>query len=74
MKKLTDWEVANELVFISDCIAERSYDFKDSHPELFVMLYQIRQKIGDAFKAMGTHEFGIVDSSMELSPKGARRG
>ena len=62
---LTDWEVAQELIFISDTIGERSADFKMSHPEIRSMLDEARRTIGDKFNRMKTHSFGITSHDEE---------
>lgn len=59
MSKLTEWEVGQELIAISDFMAEHSRDFKESHPELYRVIDEARRTIGDKFNRMGTHSFGI---------------
>lgn len=64
-KKLTDWEVANELVSISDYMCERSNDFKKSHPDVYAVVDECRRTIGDKFNRMKTHTFGIISHDEE---------
>lgn len=60
-KKLTDWEIGQELVAISDYMGEHSADFKDSHPELYALVLEARRIIGDYFNRhhLESHGFGI---------------
>lgn len=65
MKKLTDWEVGQELIAISDFMAERSIDFKNSHPDIYFLVNEMRLTIGDKFNRMKTHDFGIASHDTE---------
>lgn len=64
-KPLTDWEAANELVAISDYMAERIADLRLSHPDVFNFVQELRLQIGDKFNRMNTHDFGIASHDME---------
>lgn len=68
VKNLTDWEAANELVAISDYMAERSADLRDSHPDLYRFVQELRLQIGDKFNSLGTHDFMIASHETEAKP------
>lgn len=72
-KKLTDWEVGQELIFFSDMIWERSADFKHSHPEIYAMVKEMALTIGDKFNRMKTHSFGIGSHDSEPYDKDCKR-
>lgn len=63
-KPLTDWEAANELVAISDYMSERIADLKESHPDIYWFVHELRLQIGDKFNRLGTHTFGIASHDM----------
>lgn len=64
MNKLTNWEVGQDLIYLSDEMGEKVYDFnKQGHRELAIKLDLIRAQIGDLFNQYGKdHSFGIFDS------------
>jgi len=60
---VTDWEVGQDLCFLSDEIAERMADMKESHPKVYWMLDDIRRTIGDTFNRdpfRTSHKFGLA--------------
>ena len=64
MSKLTDWEIGQEFIEISDYIAERLEDVDMKRfPDLLKRLQQARAHLGDALNELGQHEFGIFDSA-----------
>jgi len=60
--KLTDWEVGQDLVAISDYISERVSNVMEAKPAIGEMLQHCRRRIGDAFSALKSHGFGIYES------------
>lgn len=53
-KPLTDWEVGQDLIAISDDMC-RANSFRESHPEIFKVVDECRRKIGDEFEKLGSH-------------------
>lgn len=58
---LTKWEIGQELIAISDCMAEKIYEFEDG--ELIEKLQKMRAEIGEEFNKLKSHDFGIYDIS-----------
>ena len=63
--QLTDWEVGQELIAITDYMCDHSRDFKHSHPEIYEMILEARKTIGDKFNSIKTHSFGLLSHDME---------
>ena len=60
---MTKWELGQDLIAISDDMAEKIYDMgKAGHKELAIRLDIIRAQIGDLFNEHNDHGFGIFDS------------
>lgn len=59
MKKLTDWEIGQDLVAISDFIGEKLPDIKRSNPEAYRMLDEVQRTIGDYFNRHHIHSHGF---------------
>lgn len=67
---MTDWEVGQDLCYLSDEIGDRMKDMKGSHPETYWMLDEIRRVIGDHFNRepfKTSHGFGLI-SHNECGP------
>ena len=62
MNKLTDWEVGQELIKISDTISESVADIGDSgSSDLIQELKRMMGQLGDELKKLKSHDFGIYD-------------
>jgi hypothetical protein len=69
---MTNWEVGQDLVYLSDEISERMKDMKESHPKAYWMLDEVRRQIGDYFNRhhCKSHKFGIVSHDEEKNKEG----
>lgn len=66
--RLTDWEAGQDLIQISDLIGEKMLDLKNSHPNVWAMLDEVRRTIGDTFNRCpfkDTHRFGLISHNEE---------
>lgn len=64
MKELTDWETGQELIAISDFIADKcgELDLK-RFPQLIKELDRMRALLGNELDTLKSHEFGIYNGA-----------
>lgn len=66
--KLTKWEIGQDLIVVSDIMAEKVTGFAEN--DLYKLadeLNILRAKVGDLFNKNNSHDFGIFDSDCETS-------
>ncbi len=63
MSRLTNWELGQELIRMSDCMGEVLVEIQDQLPGNFIMsMHEARGLIGDELENIGSHDFGIYNS------------
>jgi hypothetical protein len=61
---MTRWEIGQDLIAISDYIAEKEVEFRrEKHTVLADKMRLIRMHVGDIFNDNNDHSFKILDSS-----------
>jgi len=72
---MTNWEIGQDLIAISDYIDEKLEDITNSgNDELALELERIQAQVGDLFNKYNDHCFGIFDSSwLDGESKGEER-
>lgn len=72
---MSDWEVGQDLCYLSDEIRSRMKDMKESHPEVYWMLDEISRTVGDTFNRepfRTSHGFGLASHHEKAVHNGGR--